>query len=141
MKSATPPMAAALALLLAACGGNPGTDVRPDPDAGTIGGNGDSGQDPPSDAGIALEATITHTEIGFDLLAVDPAGTAYGLNLAGSDTELWATQDGREWARRGSTQGSSFRIMTALSDGTLLADVSTAAGHAIARSTDHGATW
>jgi len=138
-------MAAALALLLAACGGN--SNGRSDPDAGTLSENGDSGQDPPKDpghtldAGIALEATITHTEIGFDLLAVDPAGTAYGLNLAGNDTDLWSTRDGRTWERRGSAKGSSFRRMTALSDGTLLADVSTAAGYAIARSTDHGVTW
>src|SRR5260370_1125167 len=31
--------------------------------------------------------------------------------------------------------------MTALSDGTLLADVSGSSGHALARSTDHGVTW
>jgi len=31
--------------------------------------------------------------------------------------------------------------MTALSDGTLIADLSESSGHALARSADHGATW
>jgi photosystem II stability/assembly factor-like uncharacterized protein len=140
-------MAAALALVFAACGDNSSYDPRSNPDAGTIGQNGDAGPGPPKDpglsldAGIALTATITHTEIGFDLLAVDPAGTAYGLNLLGDDRELWSTRDGRVWKGPGRRNGSSFRIMTALSDGTLLADVMTGTGDAIARSTDHGATW
>src|SRR6266404_9565641 len=54
MKSATPTMAAALALLLAACGGNSRSDARSDPDAGSIGENGDSGQDPPRSAARQL---------------------------------------------------------------------------------------
>src|SRR5207248_1054275 len=96
----------------------------------------------PGDAGSRLAAEITYTETGFNLLAVDRAGTAYGVNLAASDAELWSSADGRAWSKRGATTGgASFWMLQPLSDGTLLADVATGAGHAIARSTDRGATW
>jgi hypothetical protein len=89
-----------------------------------------------------LAATVTYTETRFDLMAVDPSGTAYGLNLASDGAQLWVTVDGRSWSKRGATaNGASFSVMTALSDGTLIADVSGSSGHALARSTDHGITW
>jgi hypothetical protein len=89
----------------------------------------------------ALAATVTFTNADFDLMAVDPSGTAYGLDLGRPDTELWSTADGRNWSRRGASDDGSFFVVTALSDDTLLADVQSRAGHAVARSTDHGVTW
>jgi len=110
------------------------------PDAGTPdAGTPDAGT---PDGGALLDATVTYTETGFDLLAVDPAGTAYGVNLNGNSSDIWSTVDGRSWSKRGNNgSGASFWVMTALSDGTLLADLSGSSGHALARSTDHGATW
>ena len=96
----------------------------------------------PADAGVFLAADVAWKETGFDLIAVDRAGTAYAVSTDGSDTDLWASADGRSWTRRGAApDGDSFWVMTALEDGTLLADVVDGSGHAIARSTDRGATW
>jgi len=107
-----------------------GTPDAGSPDAGT------------PDGGTSLDATISYTETGFDLLTVDASGTAYGVNLNGNNSDIWSTVDGRSWSKRGTNaSGASFWVMTALSDGTLLADVSGSSGHALARSTDHGVTW
>jgi hypothetical protein len=96
----------------------------------------------PADAGVILAAEVVWKETGFDLLAVDRAGTAYAVSTNGSDSDLWASADGQSWARRGSPpSGASFRVMSALEDGTLLANVVDQSGNAIARSADHGATW
>jgi hypothetical protein len=108
----------------------------PAPDAGPP----DAGGGPAP--GPGLSATVTYTETRFDLLAVDPAGTAYGVDLSGSPAQIWASVDGRSWSKRGGTDdGARFLVMTSLSDGTLLADVKSGASHALARSTDHGVTW
>jgi len=105
------------------------------PDAGPLDGGA-------SETGTALAATVTYTETRFDLMAVDPSGTAYGLNIAAGGAQVWVTVDGRSWSKRGATSnGASFSVMTALSDGTLIADLSESSGHALARSADHGATW
>src|SRR5438874_6641244 len=133
--------AAVAALALVACGGSvppAAHSTRDSTDAGSPAlPPGD-----PGDAGSRLAAEITYTETGFNLLAVDRAGTAYGVNLAASDAELWSSADGRAWSKRGATTGgASFWMLQPLSDGTLLADVATGAGHAIARSTDRGVTW
>jgi len=96
----------------------------------------------PADAGVFLAADVVRKETGFDFFAVDRAGAAYAVSTDGSDTDLWASADGQSWVRRGPPpSGASFRVMTALEDGTLLADVVDQSGHAIARSTDHGANW
>src|SRR5205085_3238477 len=95
---------------------------------------------PPSDGGTNLSVETTYTSTTFDLMAVDPAGTAFGVELGGSQARIWASGDGRNWTARGSANGT-FWIVTALSDGTLLADLSEGSGHAIARSTDGGITW
>src|SRR5437762_2615509 len=110
------------------------------PDAGPPdAGPADAG---PADGGGTLSATVTYTETGFDLMAVDRSGTAYGVNLNAPESQVWTTVDGRSWTRRGGTaNGASFWMMTPLSDNTLIADVVTSSGHALARSTDHGVTW
>jgi hypothetical protein len=138
---------------LTGSGAAPPPPPPPPPDAGTPdAGTPDAGAPDagppdagPPDAGApggtSLAATVTWTEPGFDLMAVDPAGTAYGTNLSNGDAELWSTVDGRSWSKRGNAASGTFWVITALSDGTLLADMAEASGHAIARSTDHGATW
>ena len=137
-----PAASLAAILLLSACGG-----TRPEPRAEDAGVQGsiDAGTDPgpgsSGDAGISLSAEIAFTETKFDLLAVGPDGAAYASNLLESGGDVWASGNGREWQRRGSMAGATFWTMTSLSDGTLLADVATASGHALARSIDRGATW
>ena len=56
-------------------------------------------------------------------LAVDPAGTSYGVNLNAGDSQVYASADARSWTSRGTAPGSIWN-MNAFSDGTLLADVS-----------------
>jgi hypothetical protein len=133
--------AAVVAVALFACGGPPPPSTQSttdSPDAGDPGLTSPA----PGDAGSRLAAEVTFTETDFDLLAVDRAGTAYGVNLGGSGAELWSSTDGRAWEKRGAIAGgASFWMLQPLSDGTLLADVAGTSGHAIARSTDGGATW
>jgi hypothetical protein len=142
MKSVPALVAAALAI--SGCGAAVSPDAlataagRPDAASPplTDGGAGDL------DGGTSFQGEITYTEIGYDLLAVDSSGTAYGVNLNGSGAEIWAGRDGRDWQKRGSTaNGASFWNLTALADGILLADVVNGKGHAVARSRDRGATW
>jgi hypothetical protein len=124
------------ALVLSSCGGGVTPGSRSTSESADAGVPPDVGPD------WFLSAAITYTETGFDLLAVDGAGTAYGVNLATTSGDLWSSSDGRTWTRRGAIAGgASFRIMHPLSNGTLLADVAGTSGHAIARSTDAGATW
>jgi len=73
-------------------------------------------------------------------MAVDPSGRAYGVNLNSSSSEVWTTVDGRSWSKRGVAAGGLW-MMTSLSDGTLIADLTESSGHVLSRSTDHGATW
>jgi len=142
MKSVPALVAAALAI--SGCGAAISPDAlataagRPDAASPplTDGGAGDP------DGGTSFQGEITYTETGYDLLAVDFAGTAYGLNLNGSGAEIWAGKDGRAWQKRGSTaNGASFWNLAPLADGILLADVVNGKGHAVVRSTDRGATW
>jgi hypothetical protein len=111
-----------------------GTPDAGPPDAGPPDGGGGGG------TGAHLTVTQTFKSTGFDLLAVDPAGTAYGVNLNGNDATVYASSDGRSWTSRGTANGTIW-MMSALSDGTLLADLDEGSGHVLARSTDHGATW
>ena len=116
-------------------GSPPVTDGGTDA-GGTDGGSGDL------DGGTSFQGEITYTETGYDLLAVDSTGTAYGVNLNDSGAEIWASSDGRAWQKRGSiANGASFWNLAPLADGTLLADAVNGAGHAVARSTDRGVTW
>ncbi|MFN2547733.1 MAG: hypothetical protein ABR567_09900, partial [Myxococcales bacterium] len=116
-----------------------GTADAGTPDAGAAdAGAPDAG--PPADGGVNLSVSTTYTSTGFDLLAVDNTGTSYGVNLNGSDSQVYASGNARSWTLRGTTPGSLWN-MNAFSDGTLIADVSSSGTHYLARSTDHGATW
>src|SRR5439155_7943853 len=81
--------ASVAALAMFACGGSVSPGAQSTVDS-TDAGNPAT---PPCDAGSRLAADITYTETGFNLLAVDRGGTAYGVNLAASDTELWSSAD------------------------------------------------
>lgn len=89
---------------------------------------------------ISLE--VTHQESNFAILAVDPQGAAYALNLSQNSRRIWMSVDNaRTWTFRGEHPRGSFKQMTALSDGTLIADTQTPEGFHLSRSIDRGATW
>jgi len=138
MKSVPALIAAALAI--SGCG----AAVSPDAPA-TAAVRPDAGSPPLTDGGTgatSFQGEIAYTETGYDLLAVDSAGTAFGVNLNGSSAELWSGNDGRTWQKRGSiANGATFWNLAPLADGILLADVVNGKGHAVARSMDRGATW
>ncbi len=110
-------------------------------DAGTpdAGGASDAGA---ADAGrLALEVTYTDSE--HEILCADASGTVYAVSRSAGTQNLLASSDGaRTFVARGvAPHGGEFFNLTVLGDGTLLADVRVGASHAIARSTDAGATW
>ena len=108
----------------------------PPPDGGVDGGT-------PPDAGTpAAHLLLDVVASGQNrIFAVDQAGTVYSTSVSDSSRQLYASTDAaRTWTRRGVGTGS-FRAMTVLSDGTLLAQVDETSGHFLARSADHGATW
>lgn len=93
-------------------------------------------------ANAQLMLNVTLKDSNHDLKAVAPDGTAFAVQLDDADSNLYASTDGaRTWTLRGvHPKGSSFAVVTALSDGVLLADT-LGEGHALSRSTDGGATW
>jgi hypothetical protein len=97
--------------------------------------------DLPARATPALQVVFTNTT--HRLLTVARSGTAYGLKLDDSTSRLYVSTDGaRTWSYKGRTpQGGSFRVVTALADGTLLADTERGGVHSLVRSSDGGATW
>lgn len=89
-----------------------------------------------------IDIEVTHEESNFAILAVDPQGAAYALNLSQNTRRIWMSVDNaRTWVFRGEHPRGSFKQMTALSDGTLLADTQTPGGFHLSRSIDRGATW
>jgi photosystem II stability/assembly factor-like uncharacterized protein len=90
-----------------------------------------------------LAITVTRTARDIRFLAVGKDGTAFATTTGGGQGQLYASTDNaRTWQRRGEPlQSGSFRVMTALSSGTLLADIAHTTGHVIARSNDGGRTW
>jgi hypothetical protein len=104
--------------------------TSPPPDMSSGGGGG------------TFAVQVTYTDTTHQLLAVDPAGTAYATSLSdGSGTRVYASTDGRTWTLRGTHPAGELDLMTATSTGTLLADSWEPQGHVITRSTDHGATF
>ena len=88
-----------------------------------------------------LQVVFTNTT--HRLLTVSRTGTAYGLKLDDSTSRLYVSTDGaRTWSYKGRTPlGGSFHVVSALADGTLLADTERGGAHYLARSSDGGATW
>jgi photosystem II stability/assembly factor-like uncharacterized protein len=89
----------------------------------------------------ALE--VVHTNTTHRFLTLSPTGTAYALRLDDSSSRVYASTDGaRTWSFRGRhSLGGSFRVMSALADGTLLANTTRDGGNYISRSEDGGVTW
>ncbi|MBJ6761498.1 hypothetical protein JGU66_12040 [Myxococcaceae bacterium JPH2] len=99
---------------------------------------------PPEERPRTMTTEVTHSDSSHDVLAVDASGTVYAVKNGAGRSRLWASTDNaRSFKPRGMhPTGSAFQVMTALKDGTLLADTQAMDGtHAIARSIDHGATW
>jgi len=86
---------------------------------------------------------VVHTNTTHRLLAVTPGGTAYALRLDDLPSRLYVSTDGaRTWTFKARhTLGGSFYVMSALSDGTLLANTSRNGRYYLSRSADGGATW
>jgi photosystem II stability/assembly factor-like uncharacterized protein len=86
---------------------------------------------------------VVHTNTTHRFLTLSPTGTAYALRLGDSSSHLYASTDGaRTWSFKARHPlGGSFRIMSALSDGTLLANTTRDGRNYISRSGDGGATW
>ncbi|ADO68921.1 WD40/YVTN/BNR-like repeat-containing protein [Stigmatella aurantiaca] len=86
---------------------------------------------------------VVHTNTSHRILAVAPSGTAYALRLDDSSSRLYASTDGaRTWNFKARHPlGGSFRIMSALADGTLLANTSRDGLHFLSRSGDGGTSW
>jgi len=109
------------------------------PDAGSTTDAGSGSTDAGSGSGT-LALSVAYTDTTHRILAVDPSGTAYAATLD-DGTTVFASSDGRSWSARGGDSGGYFSQMTALGDGTLLADVTRDGTHRIARSTDGAASW
>jgi hypothetical protein len=86
---------------------------------------------------------VTYRDDAREIMAVDPQGTVYAVQATHGSSRLFASKDNaRTWTPRGEHPGDyGFFKMTALQDGTLLANVTSPEGYALSRSTDHGATW
>ncbi|WNZ63710.1 hypothetical protein QEG98_08410 [Myxococcus sp. MxC21-1] len=102
------------------------------------------GPEPSEEPSRKMTLKVTLTNSSHEVLTVDTAGTVFAVKRETGRALLWASTDNaRSWQPRGRhPQGSSFQVMTSLKDGTLLADTLAPDGmHALARSTDNGATW
>ncbi|MFY0566501.1 WD40/YVTN/BNR-like repeat-containing protein [Archangium lansingense] len=90
-----------------------------------------------------LSLEVVHTNTTHRFLAASPSGTAYAVSLSDSENRLYESTDGaRTWRFKvRHPSGNGFRVMTALSDGTLLANTARGGLHFLSRSDDGGATW
>jgi photosystem II stability/assembly factor-like uncharacterized protein len=86
---------------------------------------------------------VVHTNTTHRFLTLTPSGTAYAVRLDDSASRLYVSTDGaRTWSFKARHPlGGDFRFMSALSDGTLLANTSRDGRNYISRSGDGGATW
>lgn len=90
---------------------------------------------------LGLEVVLTNTT--HRIMAVAPSGTAYALRLDDSSSRLYVSTDGaRTWSFKARHPlGGSFYVMSALADGTLLANTSHNGSYYLSRSADGGTTW
>jgi hypothetical protein len=86
---------------------------------------------------------VVHTNTTHRFLTLAPSGAAYALRLDDSESRLYVSTDGaRTWSFKARHPlGGYFRFMSALSDGTLLANTTRDGRNYISRSGDGGATW
>ncbi|WP_342376647.1 glycoside hydrolase [Myxococcus stipitatus] len=95
-------------------------------------------EEPPGEP-FALE--LVSSNASQELLAVDGAGTLYGVAAGGDRTRLMASTDGgRTFSPRGEGQGSLWTV-AAMPGGTLMGVVSAMGEYFLQRSTDGGRTW
>jgi hypothetical protein len=133
---------------LVGCMGTSGDPLGPEgPDTGSrpsrnVMPPGERASLPENPAPTRMELEIVHSSSEFVVLTMDSIGSVFGLRKDSGST-LWESIDGaRTWRMRGaSPDRTDFRRMAALEDGTLLATVSDAGQHFVARSTDRGASW
>lgn len=93
----------------------------------------------PSGAPFTLE--LVRAGASHELLAVDGAGTLYGLAAGGDRSRLMASTDGGvSWAARGQGGGNLWTL-AAMTNGTLVAVASHGGAYSLQRSTDGGLTW
>ncbi|MCP3059380.1 glycoside hydrolase [Myxococcus sp. K38C18041901] len=94
---------------------------------------------PPGEGPFSLD--VVRSSSSHELLAVDGAGTLYGLAVGGERSRLFASTDGgATFSARGQDSGNLW-TMAAMSNGTLLAVASHSGAYFLQRSTDSGRTW
>ncbi|MBN1209073.1 MAG: exo-alpha-sialidase [Myxococcaceae bacterium] len=93
--------------------------------------------------GQRLGLELVHANTTHRFLTASPGGEAYALGLDDSWSRLYESTDGaRTWHFKADHPlGAGFLVMTALADGTLLADTTRDGLHFVSRSGDGGATW
>ncbi|MBJ6763394.1 exo-alpha-sialidase [Myxococcaceae bacterium JPH2] len=117
--------------------GGTGSDGGTSTDGGTSSDGG-------TDGGTSIPYLETvFSDVAHEPLGVDGEGTVYAVSLSENRSHLFASTDGgRTFTARGQGRGgAAFWVMTALEDGTLLAQVSRADTYLLQRSTDRGRTW
>lgn len=128
--------------------------VAPAPAGGARGGSGGKGATTTAagatTAGAAASFSTPQPRLAlvlqnpsFSTLAVDRAGTGWGLRADGTaPNQLYRTADeGRTWTAAGALPaGSTVQTISVLSTGTLIASANTGGGDALFRSTD-GTAW
>ncbi|NTX34408.1 exo-alpha-sialidase [Myxococcus sp. CA033] len=93
----------------------------------------------PSEEPFTLE--LVRSSASHELLAVDGAGTLYGLAAGGERSRLMASTDGgRTFSSRGQ-DGGNLWTLAAMTNGTLVAVASHSGVYNLQRSTDGGRTW
>ena len=116
-----------------------GTPDAGTPDGGAPDGGSDGGVGIPGGGTLAMDINFQSSR--YQIMAVDPAGTTYATSNSAGAGQLYASTDNaRTFSLRGSTSGS-FWIMTALADGTLLANVQQGSNFVLSWSGDGGRTW
>ncbi|WP_141331471.1 sialidase family protein [Myxococcus sp. AB025B] len=96
-------------------------------------------EEPPGEGPFSLD--VVRSSSSHELLAVDGAGTLYGLAVGGERSRLMASTDGGVSFSARSQDSGNLWTMAAMSNGTLLAVVSHSGAYFLKRSTDGGRTW
>ncbi|NVI98584.1 exo-alpha-sialidase [Myxococcus sp. AM009] len=93
----------------------------------------------PGPGPFVLELVRSHST--HELLAVDGAGTLYGIPAGGPRSRLMASTDGGHTFSARGQRGGNLWTVAAMDEGTLLAVASHSGEYVLQRSTDGGMTW